>query len=551
MFSSMLSALVSLGVGRAYVPAGVTVSLGANHVISGKVIIDGPGVILDTRTSPTNELFTIGPAASGTQISCRLYGSVAGTYVQNHHAIVIQGTDNGAGVAPTYVTGVTVDSPEVKGFGSLAVFGEFVSDARVDIAEAHHLGYGGTILHSALNVTSHIRLLHDISPGTSSESYGIQFDRRDSQTDLVEFPRSINCEARIDTAWACPNIHALGTHGGQGCRFSWGAMYGVGRPLDIVGATGTGHVAMYAPHDCSFEGGYADSGITNGTGGTAVNLAGAFKTTDTLGSPTEYATGITGRVGILRGYGIESDSTSGAVYAHSTQGLDIDLGWVQEASPYALNLYHDNKDFTVRGVKAMDPWTNTGALAGIISVASTYNTGRILAASSTPGAKSATHVNNRGLNVTVDASNVIKLGPNADFSGASTPTAGPVILASTFTDPVLAANGAAATPSLSFSGDTTTGFYKVANGQLGVTVSSTLVWRFLSGGPLLADGQNFSVGTSTGSIIAAGASQKLGFWGKTPVVQPSGTAAAATDLATALTLVNDLRAKLLSVGIIA
>jgi hypothetical protein len=52
-------------------------------------------------------------------------------------------------------------------------------------------------------------------------------------------------------------------------------------------------------------------------------------------------------------------------------------------------------------------------------------------------------------------------------------------------------------------------------------------------------------------MIGAGPTQKLGFWGKTPVVQPSATPAAATDLATALTLINDLRTKLLAVGIVA
>jgi len=42
----------------------------------------------------------------------------------------------------------------------------------------------------------------------------------------------------------------------------------------------------------------------------------------------------------------------------------------------------------------------------------------------------------------------------------------------------------------------------------------------------------------------------LGFYGTTPIAKQTGTPAAATDLATALALVNDLRAKLLAVGIV-
>lgn len=54
----------------------------------------------------------------------------------------------------------------------------------------------------------------------------------------------------------------------------------------------------------------------------------------------------------------------------------------------------------------------------------------------------------------------------------------------------------------------------------------------LSGGTL-ADAANVAVGTTTGTKIATAASQKLGFYGATPVVQPSGSAQAAlTDSTT-------------------
>ncbi len=46
----------------------------------------------------------------------------------------------------------------------------------------------------------------------------------------------------------------------------------------------------------------------------------------------------------------------------------------------------------------------------------------------------------------------------------------------------------------------------------------------------IADGVNLTLGTATGTQIATAATQKLGFYGATPVVQPSGT----TDLRTAL-----------------
>jgi hypothetical protein len=68
---------------------------------------------------------------------------------------------------------------------------------------------------------------------------------------------------------------------------------------------------------------------------------------------------------------------------------------------------------------------------------------------------------------------------------------------------------------------------------------------------ILTDAVNLQFGTATGTKIGTAAGQPLGFYGKAPVVQPTGTPAAATDLATTTALVNDLRAKLITLGLIA
>lgn len=44
---------------------------------------------------------------------------------------------------------------------------------------------------------------------------------------------------------------------------------------------------------------------------------------------------------------------------------------------------------------------------------------------------------------------------------------------------------------------------------------------------------------------------KLGFYTTTPIVKPTATSADATDLASAITLVNNLKAKLIALGLIA
>jgi hypothetical protein len=77
---------------------------------------------------------------------------------------------------------------------------------------------------------------------------------------------------------------------------------------------------------------------------------------------------------------------------------------------------------------------------------------------------------------------------------------------------------------------------------IGVTAPSSLLH--------LADAGNISVGTTTGTKIGTATTQKLGFYNATPVVQPAAVADA-TDAATVITQLNDLLAKLRTLGIIA
>lgn len=76
--------------------------------------------------------------------------------------------------------------------------------------------------------------------------------------------------------------------------------------------------------------------------------------------------------------------------------------------------------------------------------------------------------------------------------------------------------------------------------------------RFLStAGITIADAVTIAVGTTTGTKIGTATTQKLGFYNATPVVQPSGTPAASTDLASVILLANSLRTNLLALGLVA
>ena len=66
----------------------------------------------------------------------------------------------------------------------------------------------------------------------------------------------------------------------------------------------------------------------------------------------------------------------------------------------------------------------------------------------------------------------------------------------------------------------------------------------------LADAGNITVGTTTGTKIGTATTQKIGFYNATPVVQPAAVANATTAI-DVITQLNDLLAKLRTLGIIA
>ena len=83
------------------------------------------------------------------------------------------------------------------------------------------------------------------------------------------------------------------------------------------------------------------------------------------------------------------------------------------------------------------------------------------------------------------------------------------------------------------------------------SASPTERLRITSAGVLqIAEAGNITVGTTTGTKIGTATTQKIGFYNATPVVQPTAVADA-TDAASGIARLNDLLARLRTLGIIA
>ncbi|WP_261006539.1 BppU family phage baseplate upper protein [Staphylococcus haemolyticus] len=90
-----------------------------------------------------------------------------------------------------------------------------------------------------------------------------------------------------------------------------------------------------------------------------------------------------------------------------------------------------------------------------------------------------------------------------------------------YSSKILYDDGTYNTPSYAFTKDPTTGFYRIADGQIQFVSKGVATVRMIASGMMLAEGKDLSFGASTGSRIGTAPVQKIGFYGATPIAQPA------------------------------
>lgn len=97
----------------------------------------------------------------------------------------------------------------------------------------------------------------------------------------------------------------------------------------------------------------------------------------------------------------------------------------------------------------------------------------------------------------------LTLTSNGDLSVAGDIEADGIVLTETLqANTFLAANGAAATPSISFEVDTNTGFFRQGSDSIGVSTNSTERWRFSADGHFIASNTSSTIRLADGSAAA-------------------------------------------------
>ena len=323
----------------------------------------------------------------------KLYGYQYGTtYVANEDAIRAEGPSE-----TVLISNIRIVDNIIQNFGFHAIFLKYVSDFEVANNNISNITYAGVLVMTGVRGIISQNLINNIT--ASPEAYGIAITLPggagvDSQVRSSDITVSHNVVSNV------PNWEAYDTHLGQRITFSGNIAYQSNKGI-VIGCAGS---STKAPLDINVVDNILDSGVTTGAAGYGI----AFTACD---ATVQKATGaIVGNV--VRGYGTGSNSISGAIYVHNTQGLVISGNSIIEPSPIGINLYVNNYDAIVTANHIVDVWATSTGEAVAINAKAGNNTGLIENNTFSLNGKAATYLLTWGVRVGDYASNDILIGQN-------------------------------------------------------------------------------------------------------------------------------------------
>lgn len=439
------------------------------------------------------------------------------TTVSNEYGIYAHGAS-----AASPLRNLRILNSSLELIGRDAINLKWVDGFVVDDCQIGYLGYTGIIATSCLNGFITGNDVDNVLAGISSNGYGITVDRNETDS-LTTDPRAAKIVIAGNRVKNVP-WNGIDTHGGEDITIDHNQVFNCLFGIQVGVSDNAANVGTFAPLRVAVTNNIIDGGVDDGSTQAGISFTGVPGATAGDASP-EYATGtIVGNT--IRRCGRQSDNVIGAISMRNTRGVAVVGNTFDRPSPYGICLYYDNRQVSIVGNTFMDVWSNSVPIAAAISVRSSNNTGTVAANTLfTTGAMSATYVNPYGVYSVSTTGTDLNVGLNA-FTAAATPANGNGLAATFNSDivgksQILGKNGSATSPSFAFSAETNSGFYFVNTNQIGLTIAGTRKLRFLTTGISFDDGYNLVFGTATGTMLGTGATQKLSFYGATPIVRPS------------------------------
>ncbi len=342
------------GGGVVFFPEG-TYLISAITVSSPNVYLVGSGIqntIIKKSTSAADTAaITISASYCGVS-NLTIKGVSVASFVGNETAIDIVGVNDS-----TRRSNCIVDKVEVYDIGSYGVQAYYAKHLRVTNCYIHDVGYAGIGIWASDYSIVTGNQIHTVTPGTSSNVYGIFFSHKAVSDTRLKF--AICSDNQI---YNLPIWEALDTHGGTHVTFSNNTIFECKRGI----VAGIDTLNSYVPNYCNITNNTIDAG-TLSTVDCGIIYAGVDGGADVYGGVIDG--------NIIRNHG-NTNIDFGAIYVYDTNGLVISSNNIYNSKGVGISLYRNNTGLVIQGNAINGIQAGVANATGIIA-RSTGNTGLI------------------------------------------------------------------------------------------------------------------------------------------------------------------------------
>lgn len=325
-------------------------------------------------------------ASNVTVDAVTLTGSGSGT-AGTASAVFAVGTE----AAP--IRGLVVRDCVIREFSKYGIEATSVRDFTITRNLIENIAYGAVMLSAAIrgHVLSNT-IKNIVQPTGFVNSYGIAMTRNSSTT-LALSPRSSDIICSNNVIDGVAKWEAVDTHGGENLTITGNKIRNSYIGIALVPCVNESGNDTYAPKNIIVTNNDIDSGKTDGTARSGIQLIGCITDVDNV---VEYATAIITDNIVYNG-GTENTSAQAAVFLQATRASVVARNRIVNASPNGVNLSNNNVNVLVVDNLFVDVWTTSIATTSCVYIPGAHQSGTVKGNRAVRADKVATLVHNRGL----------------------------------------------------------------------------------------------------------------------------------------------------------
>lgn len=306
---------------------------------------------------------------------------------------------------------VAIRNCTIRTVGAEAIRLKWVESAEVSHCHISNCFYAGVLMWGVGGAQVTNNVITGIT-GTPN-AYGVTATRGNDAS-LTSDPRSTDVVIAYNVITDIPAWNGIDVHGGVNVAIQGNTLRAVDKPIWVVSSS-SGAVETWAARDVTIVANTLDSGVTDGSADVGIVVSGAASG---VGGVVEYAENVVVSGNVIRGYGDQAASTSGAIQLEFARSCVVAGNTMIEPSPNGIVLNSDCLDVALTGNVVQDAWSET-FLSRHIRVQDDGVTGVVSGNLLSTGTRSATNRNSDGLIVVTGASGVSLALANNDFTAAT------------------------------------------------------------------------------------------------------------------------------------